>query len=445
MQDGAYNNDGWRDLKDMPEDLHVLFIEGYCQVPWMQNKYQKYKSVHSKENPFAYAHPFRVWCTDPSYLSHEDISPDAFGVERCQQEIESGRYHAIIVIDYSNPDARDQFEKDFGSLLQAFAAAGGVVAFPSSEGLIVSTLKKLFDVEWKLGNYYRTTWGPCLNVNERNIHFSFGNGNYARRIIMEYSAKAVTMKSVPYHERCFGVTDHSKTQSLVPFKDGQDVSAKPEDPNYETVVAMHEYGKGVIAYFGDVNAEDQTIELVAAFVESRSPRLPIDCFSRLDQSAFTAILALKEEGNTYFKDGIIDKAIASYKRALEKFGHKDGSHGPQRDCQVALWSNLTLMYMKKQDFHQAESCSTKALDLEWDHAKCSYNLAKTRLNISRKTRGGDMVRLRKAKHNLLNADPGDATRKLMYSITDEIDKLEKKEQQRFSSGFASGFASALSE
>ena len=215
--------------------------------------------------------------------------------------------------------------------------------------------------------------------------------------------------------------------------------------NYEAVVAMHEYGKGVIAYFGDVNAEHETIELVAACVESRAPRLPIDCFAGLDQSVFTAILAIKEEGNVYFKEGRIDEAIASYNAALKKFGHKVGLHGPQRDCQVALWSNLTLMYMKKEDFHQAESSALKALDLEWDHAKCSYNLAKARLNISRKTCGGDLVRLRQSKRNVLNAERGNATRKLLCSITDEIEKLEKQEQKRFGAGFASGFASAMSD
>jgi tetratricopeptide (TPR) repeat protein len=207
---------------------------------------------------------------------------------------------------------------------------------------------------------------------------------------------------------------------------------------------MHDYGEGVIAYFGDVNAEDHTIELVAAFVESRSPRLPIDCFSELDQSVFTAISRLKEEGNAFFKEGMIDEALLSYKLALEKFGHKIGTHGPQRECHIALWSNLTLMYMKKEDFHQAESSALKALELEWDHSICSYNLAKARLNISRTTRGGDLVRLHEARRNLISAERGNATRKLLCSITDEIERLEKKKRGRFGAGIAAGFATAMS-
>ena len=29
----------WKDLNDMPDELNVLFIEGFCQVPWFQNKF----------------------------------------------------------------------------------------------------------------------------------------------------------------------------------------------------------------------------------------------------------------------------------------------------------------------------------------------------------------------------------------------------------------------
>jgi len=81
---------------------------------------------------------------------------------------------------------------------------------------------------------------------------------------------------VPKHERCFGVTENSKTQSMVPFMSGKDVSKESEDDNYDVIIAMHDYGKGVIAYFGDVNAEHQTIHLVDAFVTSCSPTLPVD-------------------------------------------------------------------------------------------------------------------------------------------------------------------------
>ncbi len=227
-------------------------------------------------SPFPGRHSiFRVWCTDPEELGEDCAPPDAFGVKRCQHEIRSGKYHAIVVMDYSCPGSIDKFERAFGKLLQNFARAGGLVAFPSSEGLISSTLRKYFGVEWEHTSYYRTTWGPCLEDNKSNIYRNFGCGTLSRNVIKEYSAKAVTLR-VPKHERCFGVTKNSKTQSLVPFMNGLDKSKKDGDDDFDVVVAVHDFGDGVIAYFGDVNAEDQTIALVAAFVESRSPVSPIE-------------------------------------------------------------------------------------------------------------------------------------------------------------------------
>lgn len=182
------------------------------------------------------------------------VRPDAFGVKRCQNEIRSGRYQSIVVLDYSNPDLVKKFERDFGKLLQNFARAGGAVAFPSSEGLIISTLQNYFDVEWKFSDYYRTNWGPCLEDNEINIHRNFGNGTLSKSVIKGYSAKGCSFR-VPKHERCFGVTDESTTQSLVPFMAGRDKSKQEGEDDYDVVVAVHDFGKGVIAYFGDVNAE----------------------------------------------------------------------------------------------------------------------------------------------------------------------------------------------
>ena len=55
-------------------------------------------------------------------------------------------------MDYSNIEEREEFESAFGTLLQDFVAAGGVVAFPSSEGMLVSTTKKYFDTDWEMSD-----------------------------------------------------------------------------------------------------------------------------------------------------------------------------------------------------------------------------------------------------------------------------------------------------
>jgi hypothetical protein len=321
----AENADGQSESPDTRNDIHVLFIEG--EASFMPIKYQTYKSFDGK-NRFAHLHPFRVCCCDPCYFEGDDeyIPPDAFGAERCYEEIESGRYHAIIVMDL--PRCEYDFELMYGHLIKAFVDAGGVVAFPSSEGNIVETLGEMFDIDWRPGSYYRSNWGPCLGVNETNIQKSFGKGKFSKQVIKDYSVKATTLVAVPLHERCFGLTDHSKRSW------GEDISVEADDPNYEAVVAMHEHGKGVIAYFGDVNAEDQTIELVAAFIESRAPRQPIDCFSGLEQITFVAILQLKEEGNEHFTSGRIDDAIVSYKAALLNLVAKPALKDPKGNAKL---------------------------------------------------------------------------------------------------------------
>ena len=44
--------------------------------------------------------------------------------------------------------------------------------------------------------------------------------------------------------------------------------------------------------------------------ESRSPALPIDCFSSIDESTFGEINRLKEEGSESFKAGDLDQALS---------------------------------------------------------------------------------------------------------------------------------------
>ena len=160
-------DDGWKDDNEIPLDIHILFIEGYCQGPWMETSFVNCPPVMGDTRPFSCHSTFRVWCTDPSVLDDDNVQPDAFGVERPQDEIRSGKYHAIVVMDCSNMEMRSEFESAFGNLLQEFVAAGGVVAFPSSEFVLISTTEKYFDTDWKISNYYRTMWQPCINDNSK--------------------------------------------------------------------------------------------------------------------------------------------------------------------------------------------------------------------------------------------------------------------------------------
>jgi len=77
------SDDGWR--HDTPTNIHILFIEGYCQVPWMETSYLQCPPITGDVSPFNCHTLFRVWCTDPSYLDENTV--------RAISEIKSGRYH----------------------------------------------------------------------------------------------------------------------------------------------------------------------------------------------------------------------------------------------------------------------------------------------------------------------------------------------------------------
>jgi len=104
---------------------------------------------------------------------------------------------------------------------------------------------------------------------------------------------------------------------------------------------------------------------------------------------------------------------------------------------------LSLVYLKKKLYYEAELTAGKGLDAEWGHNKCSYRRAMARLQISLITKGGDLDRIRGAKKDVINSDPGDATRKLLLRIEKEEKRLGQRERQHFSSGFASAISGAF--
>ena len=81
---------------------------------------------------------------------------------------------------------------------------------------------------------------------------------------IEYSAKACSCRNVPAHDAFFGNTGegHSK-MPLLDFvhQAGED---EPEGM-WNFSIAVRKHGQGSIAFFGDVNCEEDKRDLVAAF------------------------------------------------------------------------------------------------------------------------------------------------------------------------------------
>ena len=251
-------------------ELDVLLIEGFCMVDWMADRLSGAPcDIPGVPPAWKDARITRASCWEYGELRDDRI-------DACRAKIESGRHRAIVVVDLSDQHAL--FERKLGDALKVFVSKGGVCAFPTSEGLLIApTLKRLFGTSWTGSSYYRTTFGP-LDENREHVAATFGLGNVA-----PFSAKACSLRNVPRAEACFAVTEDSRTESVVPVMAGRDVSRKKEpdsvtasaeslDVDVDVCVATHMFGAGMIGYFGDVNCEANTVELIASFVHSRAPR-----------------------------------------------------------------------------------------------------------------------------------------------------------------------------
>ena len=372
-------------LPGAPDGPHVLFIEGFGMADFMAGSLLGLPSdipgvPTSQEAKVAWRGMTikRISCVVEMELS--DLA-----AEVCRLELASGAYHAVVVVDLAQDHGF--FETELGGAVQAFVRGGGAVAFPTSEGLqLASVMAHLFDTTWERSGYYRTSWGAA-EENREHVRSTFGD----RLASGTFSAKACSLRKVPPHERCFGVTDQSRTQSLVPFMAGQDVS-KGDEPDsvtadsaamasdYDVCVATHQFGTGAVAFFGDVNCEGRTSELVAAFVAGAAKEAPVAAWAiasklQLDADAYASAMLAKSAGNTAFGGGDYTGAIARYDEALALYGDKKGA-GAQREEKVKILSNRAECHLRLQEWDHAEADASAATQLEPMHPKSVLRRAK---------------------------------------------------------------------
>ena len=372
-------------LPGAPDGPQVLFIEGFGMADFMAGNLLGLPSEipgvpASQEAKVGWRGMSikRISCVVEMEMS--DLA-----AEVCRLELASGAYHAVVVVDLAQD--HEFFEVELGGALQDFVRAGGAVAFPTSEGLqLVSTMARLFDTAWQGSGYYRTSWGAA-EENRGHVRSTFGD----RLAADAFSAKACSLCKVPPHERCFGVMDQSRTQSLVPFMAGRDVS-KGDEPDsvtadgaamardYDVCVATHRFGAGAVAFFGDINCEGRTSELVAAFVGGTAKEAPVAAWPmasklQLDADAYGGVMHAKGKGNTAFGGGEYTEAIARYDEALALYGGKKGA-GAQREEKVKILSNRAECHLRMQDWGRAEADASAAIALEPMHPKSVLRRAK---------------------------------------------------------------------
>ncbi|KOO30606.1 ankyrin repeat domain-containing protein 49 [Chrysochromulina tobinii] len=302
-------------------------------------------------------------------------------LELCRRAIASGRFHAIVLSDLSeNHQAVPAVESALGTALQSFARGGGAIAVTTCDAaMALPMLQRLFGVVWAMGGYYRTTWAPARE-NAEGVARTFP-GELATAT---FSAKAHAVRQVPEHERMYGTTPRSRTQSLVPFMAGREVG-KREDADsvtsgaaedYDVVVAKHAYGNGSLALFCDINMEAATVQRVLSYCRQCSLDAPPDAVASLDASTFEAALAHKAEGNGAFAAQNFASAAAAYEAALAAYDGRGGASGEQRDEKVKICSNLAECRLKLDQWERAAEAASAALALAPGHAKSLIRRAK---------------------------------------------------------------------
>ena len=269
-----------------------------------------------------------------------------------KHEILSRKYGVIVVCDLSHhPKAHRWFEKQLGKDLQDFVRDGGLVAFPTTEGgLLQSTLKKLFDTPWVRNDYFRTDWAIHPQLNRSVIASVFAGLNLACR----FSAKCCTLRNVPSEDRVFV----DANVSMVDQSEDDHVS-----------VATRKYGKGRIAYFGDVNCEKTTAQLVLAFCRGAPKTTAANA-----SPAGGSIENVKSEGNAHFVAGRYEEAIEYYDVAL----------AAGRTLVSQLCSNKAEAFLRLRRNAEAESSARSALEFDNTNDKARFRLAKALQN-----QGGD--------------------------------------------------------
>ena len=85
---------------------------------------------------------------------------------------------------------------------------------------------------------------------------------------------------------------------------------------------------------------------------------PLIAFLVLTQVPLLRSLNWKRIGANFPKKGATK--YSTYQSVLNKFEQKLGTNGPQRDCYIALLLNISLIYYRKEEYHQSETCATKS-------------------------------------------------------------------------------------
>jgi len=320
----------------------------------------------------------RVWIS-----GHEECNfcneISIFGYEACVREIESGSYHALVVVEPTNPVLLAEFEDKIGPLLRRFVVLGGALAFLASRAAAVSEMiRSLFDgVAWTDGGSSirsLSKLGPCEENWEGLLKSFGGRVSEIELKAMTWRGRCVGLRDVPPLERCFGER-LSWTQLLQDTRDlvsegrGREVR-REVGGECITSVAVHNWGDGSIAFFGTYDSNRADVGRVVEFLFTRSPHHSVYFGLNLPKGKFDVVIQERQVGDIAFESERYESALSRYTKGIEKYGSKLGCSRSQKAELAYLYSKSAVCCVELKKWQRAVEYAEKAISLHHFQNKC---------------------------------------------------------------------------
>eukprot|EP00521_Asterionellopsis_glacialis_P016077 CAMPEP_0195293046 /NCGR_PEP_ID=MMETSP0707-20130614/11538_1 /TAXON_ID=33640 /ORGANISM="Asterionellopsis glacialis, Strain CCMP134" /LENGTH=241 /DNA_ID=CAMNT_0040353671 /DNA_START=193 /DNA_END=918 /DNA_ORIENTATION=+ len=144
----------------------------------------------------------------------------------------------------------------FRKALKSWCAAGGRFIVQGERIAYTGRWPSWFGKSWIDGDYFRTDH-KCFAVGSDATNWCEWYKNSQGAMLSTYNVKACMLKNVDPTEVLFGSVENARSYSLVEGFGGQEIGEG------STAVAFAQFESGTVSFFGDVNHEDKTIQIMA--------------------------------------------------------------------------------------------------------------------------------------------------------------------------------------
>ena len=145
---------------------------------------------------------------------------------------------------------------DFQKAVTSWCQAGGRFIVQGERVESTGNWPQWFGKDWKNSSYYRTDHKCHANSNDDQSWCTWYSSKKGA-VPSRYNVKACMLTNVEPQDVLFGAQEGARSYSLVPGFGGEEIDES------NTAVAFARYGEGTVSYFGDVNHEQETLEIMS--------------------------------------------------------------------------------------------------------------------------------------------------------------------------------------